>query len=286
MKGKWICFSLWLFCGCFIFGGCHLGKAESAALFSWDGAAVEEPERIFRVMQAQELNTVYQSFPRDLKRESLVAFFEEAEKRGYEVYYLTGDPRWALPEGEDGFYTAIDRAVEMNESLQGKKLRGILFDVEPYTLKEWKEDAQALMASYVEAVRGAYAEAQKCGLQLILCIPYFYDSQGFAKELQTLIRDGCDQVAVMNYYRGKEKEHLETEAFWAEKYEKELITIYEFQPPGVHGLTEKNTYYHEGPEAARDQFELLRQAFPKLKLSLALHDFTALEEVLSGRFSK
>ena len=36
----------------------------------------------------------------------------------------------------------------------------------------------------------------------------------------------------MNYYRGKEAEHLRTEAELACRYGKRLLTIYELQPPG------------------------------------------------------
>ena len=136
------------------------------------------------------------------------------------------------------------------------------------------------MDSFVAGMKTAYDRAKGYGLEVIVCMPYYFDSKGFERELETLIRSCCDKAAVMNYYRGKEIEHVETEAALAEKYNKELLSIYELKAPGTHGLTEKNTYYEEGLEAVEENFLQLKDAYPDQTIAMALHDFEALEEVL------
>lgn len=155
----------------------------------------------------------------------------------------------------------------------------------PYLLDEWDEDADALMRSFASAAQCAYERARQLGLEMILCVPYYYDTTGHASALETLISSACDRVAVMNYYREDEARHIETEAAYAQAYGKGLIHIYELQPPGEHGLQAINTYYGLGADALRQSFRALRWAYPQLALDMALHDAEALAEVMDNEYS-
>lgn len=283
MKKKRIVLGLtMLFLG-ILLAGCQPKQPESSggALFSWSTGIVADPGRLFQVMKEQKLNVLYQNFSRDLDEESIVSFLSNAEEQGTDVYFLTGDPQWALqPEGNT-LCEEVDRMAEINRTLPGKKLKGILIDVEPYLLDEWENgSAQEVMDSFVAGMKTAYDRAKGYGLEVIVCMPYYFDSKGFERELETLIRSCCDKAAVMNYYRGKEIEHIETEAALAKKYNRELLSVYELKAPGTHGLTEKNTYFEEGLEAVEENFIQLTDAYPDQTISMALHDFEALEEVL------
>lgn len=96
---------------------------------------------------------------------------------------------------------------------------------------------------------------------------------------QEIISGCCDEIAVMNYYKSKEKEHIETEVALADKYKKQLINIFELQEPGDNDLTEKNTYYHDGLKAVADSFMKLRDNFPNSNILMSLHDAESLKEV-------
>ena len=158
--------------------------------------------------------------------------------------------------------------------------KGVVYDVEPYLLEEWKQEPWTVMDSLAEGMREAVLLAHEKGLEVIYCIPYYYDTLGLTSQLETLVRDCCDQVAVMNYYRGKEAEHIQTESALAKKYGKALITIYELKAPGGHGLVEENTYHSQGLKAARDNFSQLQEVYGEQTISMAFHDYEALKEVI------
>lgn len=103
------------------------------------------------------------------------------------------------------------------------------------------------------------------------------DTLGFTAELERIIRDASDAVAVMNCFRGKEKEHMRTEAQISLKDRKSIITIYELQPPGKHGLSDQNTYYHQGIPAAYQNYRQVKQAYPHQEVDIAFHEYTYYE---------
>ena len=95
-----------------------------------------------------------------------------------------------------------------------------------------------------------------------------------------LIENGCDRIAVMNYYRGAEIKNIATEVDLVQKHGKGIITIYELQKADGHGLKEINTYYNSGLAALARSFKSVMEAYPEQTISIAYHDYRALKEVL------
>ena len=120
------------------------------------------------------------------------------------------------------------------------------------------------------------------GVPLIICIPHFYDVIGFDEELKELIEEGSDAVAVMNYDKSDEIGQIDREMELSMKAGKRLIHIYELQRPGLHYLTERNTYYSDGLTAVWASRDTLSAHFDYEGLSFALHDYTALRELMKG----
>ena len=162
--------------------------------------------------------------------------------------------------------------------LQAAGAKGVVLDVEPYLTDGWKDRTEVLRR-YVDGMCRAREAADRAGIELIACIPYFYDKDG-TEELERLVSKGCHSFAVMNYDRKKEVSHLKTEAGLAAAYGRPLFTICELQKPGTHGLTERNTYYALGPDGVRESWKELRGAYPDQPFSYALHDSRSLKEVL------
>ncbi len=216
-------------------------------------------------------------------------------ERGITVYQLTGDPSWALDAEGARLCEAVEEAAAYNRRVERKflslreedgkawdavpRLAGIVFDVEPYLLDAWDEDPGKVMDSFVSGMKRAYALAKENSLEVVLCIPWFYDTQGLTKGLRRLVRDCCDSVLVMNYYRGAEISHIAAEAELAAAHGKGLITAYELQKADGQQVLEANTYYSEGLDAVRENFTALQAAYQGI--SMALHDYRALEEVLA-----
>jgi sulfur relay (sulfurtransferase) DsrC/TusE family protein len=258
---------------------------ETRALFSWKDSEVLEGRReLFEVIKELKLNTVYQSFSKKLSKEEILRFLEEASNKNIDIYLLAGSPEWAVEEEAESMCYNIDKVIEINKGIsRDKYIKGILFDVEPYLLEEWdKENSEKIMKDFVKNMEIAYKKAHDSGIEVIVCIPYFYDNFELSNYVKTLIRSACDKVAIMNYYQGKEYEHIQMEADIIKKYGKSLINIYELQPPGKYGLTDKNTYYEEGIESVEKNFKELKKSFHGQDISIAFHEYEALREVMEG----
>ena len=271
---------------------------ESAGLFSWSAEPVNTTDgELFRLMKEQGLTVLYQNISsKNSRQEQMSVFAETAMEEGITVYYLTGAPSWGLdPEGTR-LCEAVEEAAAYNRRIKRKflarreadgkqwstipQLAGIVFDVEPYTLKEWDENPSKVMDSFVSGMKEAYALAQDYGLEVIVCIPFHYDNKGQQKGLEELIKNGCDSIAVMNYYRGAEVKNIATEVELASKYGKGLITIYELQKADGSSVKEINTYYNSGLAALERSYQSVLEAYPNQTISIAYHDYKALKEVL------
>lgn len=248
-------------------------------------------------MKEQGLTVLYQNISsKNSRQEQMSVFAETAMEEGITVYYLTGAPSWGLdPEGAQ-LCEAVEEAAAYNRRIKRKflerrkkdgetwetapQLAGIMFDVEPYTLDEWDKNPDKVMNSFVSGMTKAYALAKNYGLEVIVCIPFHYDNKGQQKGLEGLIKNSCDSIAVMNYYRGAEIKNIATEIELAQKYGKGIITIYELQKADGHGVKEINTYYNSGLAALKKSYASLLEAYPEQTISMAYHDYRALKEVL------
>ncbi len=269
-----------------------------AGLFSWSSTTVNESDGdLFPLMKQEKMNVLYQNFSSKTSNpEQMTAFLETALEEGITVYHLTGHSAWALdPEGKK-ICEAVETAALYNQQTEqtflewrkadGKswdtipRLNGIMLDIEPYTLDEWDEDADAVMDSFVSGMKKAYTLAQAHDLQLILCIPWYYEKKGQQEGLEELIANGCDSIAVMNYYRGAEIKNIALETTLVQKYGKGIITIYELQKANGRGIKEINSYHDLGLYAARENFAAVQAAYPEQTISVAFHHYRVLEEVL------
>ena len=271
---------------------------SAAGLFSWSAETVNKTDgELFKLMKEQGLTVLYQNISsKNSRQEQMSVFVESAMNEGITVYYLTGDASWGLDPGGDRLCEAVKDAVAYNRRIKRKflarreadgkqwstipQLAGIVFDVEPYTLKEWDENPGKVMDNFVSGMKEAYALAQEYGLEVIVCIPFHYDNKGQQKGLEELIKNGCDSIAVMNYYRGAEVKNIATEVELASKYGKGLITIYELQKADGSSVKEINTYYNSGLAALERSYQNVLEAYPNQTISIAYHDYKALKEVL------
>ena len=269
-----------------------------AGLFSWSAETVNKTDgELFKLMKQEGLNVLYQNIStKNSRQEQMSVFVESAMEKGITVYYLTGDASWGLDPNGDRLCEAVEETVAYNRRIKRKflerrekdgkaweeipQLAGIMLDVEPYTLKEWDRNPGKVMDSFVSGMKEAYALAQDYGLEVIVCVPWYYSDKGQQTGLEELIKNGCDSIAVMNYYRGAEVKNIATEAELASKYGKGLITIYELQKANGRSVKEINTYYNSGLAALESSYRSVLEAYPDQTISLAYHDYKALKEVL------
>src|SRR5699024_12879358 len=92
-------------------------------------------------------------------------------------------------------------------------------------------------------------------MELIVCLPYYLDTKGFDEELEAIISEASDEVAIMNYYRGKESDHIAKEASVSKQYDKSIHVFYELQQVCIADLTAQKTYHDEGLVTIIEYFE-------------------------------
>ena len=259
-------------------------KEHERAMYSWTHDFIyEENEALLQqVMEKTECNILYQELSSKADAKDVAEFLQRRGENGQQVYYLCGNANWAIEKGATSMLKEVERAVEYNKTAGEYKFVGIQFDVEPYCLLDFEENAAEYMAIYVENSKLAYQAAHEAGLLVEICIPYYWDSAyEYYDELEDLIANACDRVVVMNYYKkNKEAAHISYELELCKKYNKPIINATETIPAGQHGLTENNTYYNDGIDAIETMWNSLDGFFQYDKLGYAFHYLDIIIELL------
>ena len=231
-------------------------KEHDRAMYSWNHDFIkEEKEALLQsVMERMECNILYQEVAPDADLQEVAAFLQRRGEQNQTVYYLCGNASWTYEKEAESMMKQVSYVIGYNEEATEHKFVGIQFDVEPYCLLDFDEKADEYMEQYVKNCKRAYEYAHEAGLLVELCIPYWWDSAyDYDEELEDLIANACDSVAVMNYYKNqKEAYHLETELELCKKYNKRIINITEMIEPGKDDLTEDNTYHNDGIDAVEN----------------------------------
>lgn len=240
-------------------------------MFEWQEERVKDRNDVNELIGKFQITDWYQELSVPVDRKTTAAFVSHLHQSKVKAYALVGETEWGYEADGASLIAYLEELVRYNAGVKpAERLDGVMVDVEPYTRSRWKEDPARHMETYVSGMIEAYHYAQKHDLIFIACIPRHYDDQGLTELLEILIRDGCDEVAVMDYDCGTEAEKLETEARFAEKYDKALHCILEFQRVGKHGLTEDKTYRNKGLAAAEAAWNQVDQAFPSISI---VHDY-------------
>ena len=253
------------------------------SVFSWENAFLlpEREEDISFVMNTLNIGAIYQHIASDTDDKTILDFLARRHQQQHEVFYVTGESDWALPENQSKLMAAIDRVVRWNEQASdGSGFAGIVWDIEPHQLDNWEQDTAYLMRFYAANIVDAYDVATAKGLKIIVCIPIFFDREDLIDQLEYIVNEGSDAIAVMNYDKKDEAGQLETKVSLARLYNKGIIHITEMQPPGVYELTDQNTYYHDGVEAVLASWQHLKETFDYDQLGFSWHYLKPLIEIL------
>lgn len=155
-------------------------------------------------------------------------------------------------------------------------------DIEPGATDEWKEDRESVMPTMTQAFLRGKSAAEENGIEMSVCLSYYYDDYGFEDELETIVEHGCDALAIMNYDREDELGQIETEAALCKKYEKALINVYELQEAGKYDLEEINTYHEAGLSALQNSWLKISKVIQDQDISMAIHEYRSLKEMIGS----
>lgn len=244
------------------------------SIFSWEDDYIR-PEReadVEKVMERLGCRAVYQQISADTEESLVLDYLKRRKDKEQLVYYLAGAPEWGVEEDAASMLEVVETAAAWNRKIGADGgFTGIVLDVEPYLLEEWDDNKDGCMEQYVANCILTYGKAKEENLAVIVCIPNFYDRTGLDGQLENLIRDGCDGIAVMNYNKRDEAGQISAELELAREYGKGILHITEMQQPGYHNLTENNTYYEDGFEAVLGSWDKLKEQYSYKRLGFSWH---------------
>lgn len=256
--------------------GCERKKeVYGDSIFSWHSEEIhkESLAELTEVMKAANCSVLYQQIDYEEPPEMREEFYARMRQEEYRVYYLCGEPDWITADSMRYIEKAILETAALKTESDGV-VCGLVFDVEPHTLAAWETEAAKLMDSYVETMLAAYQLAKKQELEMIVCIPSFYDKE-YPEQLETLIAEGCDAIAVMNYTSRDHLDRVRTEAELAKKNQKQFIYISEVNAGEPQELAEQMT-------EIRFVWETVRSGLPEMELSFSWHHLDRLKEWMKG----
>lgn len=241
-------------------------KIENNILYSWSMSALTDNE-LLDIIDKYHISTLYQDFSTEYLKGQEDTFMIYMKNKKVEVYHLCGEKEWALEKNAISMKKEIDKVVTYNQS-SSYKIKGIVFDVEPYQ-NEKNIEENFDFSLYVSNMRKAYKYSKSKGLEMVIAIPIWFDNIN-EKLLEELIKDCCDEISLMNYNIKYTKEHMQKELEYAKKYHKSINTIYEIN-------FGDDNYFSSYKEIDKD-FEKLQAYYGYEKLRKAYHHYDKMKE--------
>lgn len=251
-------------------------------LYSWNAFEnAEAAEELFYAVNRLHAGEVYQYYSqRELLDQIPREVVTRLNEKGVRVWYLAGEAKWGIDADGKEIRNAVAALALYNRSVPEKaRFYGIQLDVEPYLTEKWEEDKHQVMELWYQSLRQGKELAERYGVPMMICIPRWLDVVD-EKLLEQMLRDCCDQVAIMNYDRRDEAEGIAVEMSLAVRYSRPVVCITELTEPGNHDLTEENSYYYESLNAVSQSWERLEEKYPDATLRFACHHLEPLIQMM------
>ena len=253
------------------------------SLFSWSTDQVYSIgfSNLLEVITMNNINASYQYFTDEMiENMKPSSYIRTLNKSNISTYYLTGNPSWATENRNRTMRAKIKQiAMYNNKVSDNEKFTGIVFDVEPYLLSDWSRNKDDIMVKFLENMTNSYNYAQQFNLEIIVCIPYWFDNN-YYDTLEALIKNASDHIAVMNYYRNKEISNIKNEVALCRKYNKSIICISELQQPDSNSIPNSITYYNYGLNVLWRMWNQIYSYFDYSALSFSYHYYKPLKNYL------
>lgn len=244
---------------------------EKITLYSWSSSAWQEKkEHLFEVIESRHITDLYQEFTPQFLKEKKDLFLRELMDKEVDVFYLTGAPEWGRNKNAEAIKKEIDKVVEFNSSVK-YKIKGIVFDIEPYQDLEDGEFNESMLKTYKEAIEKGYRYAKEKNLMFILCIPTWYDK--VSKSLLKEIIQNADRIELMNYALKDSLENMEQEMIYAKELKKEITNIYQVDfNYNIEEDEEEDGIFYSYKEMTED-FKKMQKKYNYEKLWIGYHYF-------------
>jgi hypothetical protein len=188
---------------------------QSAAIWEWEEDVITDSadqSAFFAFAATHGIDRVYIQCESSIQNDqpALIAFLEAAANNGLTTELLFGDARWVLPgsgyphQGYAVSLVSTYTAQLLSQMTTGKPV-AVHFDVEPYSLKQWKKERNTIALDYISLVKQLEAAAQKLGLTLSVDVPYWYSTipvteNNTTMPMNQLVLNIVDRYVIMDYW--------------------------------------------------------------------------------------
>ncbi len=184
-------------------------QANARGLWLWDQTFATDPAQMqvfFNFASSKKIGVIYFECEALVQKNqpALRDFVVAAKARSMEVDFLFGDPSWALTANHSIATNLAKAAAAYNKAYPAARPRGVHYDVEPYSLREWKTQESSVANQYLDLIEKLKAIATPASLQLTMDIPFWFDGESITRSgpkrpLNQLVQDRVDRVVLMDY---------------------------------------------------------------------------------------
>lgn len=243
---------------------------RGAGVFSWDHLPNIKD---IQCMKDNNITEIYQYLRPEYTDQEMLDFLIAMNEVEIVVYILDGEPEWSYEAEYQGMRRVLERVRNLNSQVdENARIKGIVYDVEPYVLDKWHNIPDQLLEEYTNNVVNIRQEcaSDEDHLDICVCIPFSYDNMGHDKAMRKLLKES-DQIFVLNYLKGMEIDNIKREAALARYYNKRLVNVYELQPGLLSQTNNTITYYKDGLGAVTENYAELMDAYPNHNIAIAYH---------------
>ena len=181
-------------------------------VYSWNIDDVEI-NKLREMAKELDINAFYQYIKiDDLESDKAEKLLNGLINERIDFYLLQGTPEQAYEPNVISMKKDIDKVVKFNQE-NGNVIKGIVWDVEFYLEeKQYQNENKAkAFENYYKNMKILYEYAKEKKIEIVQVIPYWLDTVIGNTKLEAFIRDTCDSIEVMNYYKEKSIEHIKNE---------------------------------------------------------------------------
>lgn len=277
---------------------------QTKALWAWDfyetAANSQKITELLQFLQEHEINLIFIGTRRTLPDQP--STYEElilrAHEHGIQVFALVGRANWALENYHSEALEELQHVLDFNANYPSSKFDGIQFDIEPYTLPEYKTKRGSVSYQYLQILKKISSEiaASHDHLEFNAAIPFWYatgenpvivETGGEKKPLSYFVLDIVDTVSIMAYRDTAEKQirASQAEIDYAAKIGKKVYVGAETSPPNDSSIPPEITYYNKSLDYMNQQLDDIIRYYSNHPGfgGIVIHSYPGLKEMALDR---
>ena len=221
----------------------EISYRDTTSMYAWEsGSPLNYSDSEYNILKTLKTSTLYQSVPGSkLTKQNIGDAVKKYNEKGIKIYRLIGDSSWAFDNTDAK--REIDEIQNYNNSVEElSKINGVVLDIEPHANSLWKQNKDKqdeYFTQYTNNMIDLYNYAKKYNLEVVICIPRWYERYTY---FEKLFESAADVYSVMNYGKNGYISNMKEEVNLAEKYNKKVESVLNADPNDEENIS----YYNDG----------------------------------------